>query len=70
MKSLTDFQQRLLDEHKELFEKFIVLGSFINSDKFSYISDAQQELLQEQWTIMDEYRAVLAARIDDLNLHG
>lgn len=61
---MEDWQQRVVDEHRELCGKLTKLAQFITNDPaFSPIDMYQQNLLRRQRAAMIEYEAVLAERI-------
>ena len=65
---MEEWQQRLLDEKRELLDKISKLCIFINMDIFGNLSDADQALLHLQLSIMKAYVAVLKARTVSLKI--
>ena len=61
---MEEYQQRVLDEKKELDSKIDKLGEFIGSDEFVSVPMAEQVRLKQQRTVMNQYSDILAARID------
>ena len=59
---MEDWQQRVLDERRELDERLVKLLSFLVNKSFG-VSKADVDLLCDQRDIMIEYRDVLDARI-------
>ena len=62
---MEEYQQRVLDEKKELDSKIDKLGEFIGSDEFTPVPTAEQVRMKQQRTIMKQYSDVLAARIQN-----
>lgn len=61
------YQQRVVEEKKELDVKAKALSDFIGlNDEFETINPEEQERLKEQCEIMWQYSEVLGARIDPL----
>jgi hypothetical protein len=61
-----DYQQRVIDEKKELDDKLKKLKrmrSFLKSATF-LLTEAQLELLKRQEKVMTEYSEILAKRIE------
>lgn len=67
VKEQEPFVQRMIDEHKELKEKFTKLNAFIGSQKFGELDDYQKSLLVRQREGMAVYFETLTARLS-LNL--
>ena len=62
--TMTAYQQRVLDEKRDLDEKARKLSEFIGlSQTFESIDPEEQELLKEQCEVMHEYSEILAKRI-------
>ena len=57
------FQQRVVDEKRELDEKLQKLMAFFGSDLFNGLSANERELLKEQSEHMESYSVVLRERI-------
>ena len=57
-------EQRVMDEHKELFIKISALTKFITSDVFNGLDEKDKELLRDQKCFMEDYLNVLTARIN------
>lgn len=65
---MKDYQQRVIDEKKELDEKAKKLSDFIGlSSEFENIPPDEQERLREQNEIMWQYSEILGQRIDAFN---
>lgn len=64
---MSDFFSRLLDEQKELQEKYNKLYYFVFSDNLKSVSEKQQGLLKEQLAHMNAYNNVLLERLEDLS---
>jgi hypothetical protein len=57
------FQQRVIDEKRELDEKLSKLISFIKADTFQELDSINQSLLRRQAGIMQDYSDTLELRI-------
>ena len=57
------YQQRVIDEHKELQERRQKLAPFIGSDKYRSLPNDEQNRLRRQHSIMVAYEDVLEERI-------
>lgn len=60
---MKDYLKRLIDEHKDLNEKISKLYDFLNSEKFSDVSEEEQVLLDSQYHAMQTYGFIIAERI-------
>ncbi len=60
---MQDYQQRVVDEHKELLIKANALAKFINSPKFAELDYTDRSLLSMQHSHMSVYGMVLEQRI-------
>ena len=61
---LKPYQQRVVDEKKELDRRCAKLVAFINdSDKFAKVNDDERDRLERQSTAMLEYSKILGERI-------
>lgn len=61
---LTDFQQRVVNERKELYEKCEKLNAFIaGSPIYKTLPVDEQVRLRMQLLVMNQYAAILAERI-------
>lgn len=56
------FLDRLFEEQEELNVKINKLNSFIGSDEYIALQTKQQELLVEQFNVMNEYKRILNER--------
>jgi len=56
-------QQRVVDEYNELFEKTTKLGLFFGTKIFTGLDAAEQDRLDRQWQLMQQYGQVLSERI-------
>ena len=64
MSEYNEFQQRVVNELKELVIKVVALGSFIASNKiFPTLPKEEQDRLMRQHAAMLEYVAVLEERV-------
>lgn len=62
---MEDFQQRVLQEHKDLSEKIVKLLAFLSKpDLIDIADDKEIELLMEQVFHMQKYQETLQARIN------
>jgi hypothetical protein len=57
------YQERVVEEREQLGAKIDKLGSFVSSDVFKTVDDAEQKRLRRQLTIMQQYLQVLNERI-------
>lgn len=63
---MQDWQQRVIDEKKELDEKISKLGQFIAYNMaYTKLSDAEQTRLENQRNIMTQYSDILKERIEN-----
>ncbi len=60
---MEDYQQRVIDEKKELDEKLGKLRVFIRSAKFPTLPFIERDLLRKQMFVMEEYSEILGKRI-------
>lgn len=61
---MEDYQERVIEEQKELTDKIVKLKRFIlESTRFETLSGMEQEDLKDQLYWMDKYSMVLAQRI-------
>ena len=58
-----DYQQRVIEEKKELDEKIVNLRGFVGTEPFSKLSPRAQTLLMQQDATMRNYSHILADRI-------
>ena len=68
---LPDWQQRFVNEYKELFEKTIKLGNMLNNwDNLNFTPKCSKSLLFAQYNTMKAYLSILEERaiIEDINL--
>ena len=63
---LPEWQQRLLDEYKELNNKYTKLCNFcsLNNKEYTKLSELEQQLLRSQREKMIEYLDILGYRLD------
>lgn len=61
---MSTFKSRLIAEQSELNEKVDKLSSFVVSDNFDKIDPKQQDLLNKQLPVMQEYNTILKDRIN------
>jgi hypothetical protein len=57
------FQQRVVEECRELRGKLDKLNQFVQTEMFNQLPSDERDRLMKQRSIMDEYAAVLDARI-------
>lgn len=60
---MQEFQQRVIDEKKELDEKRGKLSSFLTTDIFRHLPGTERERLLRQSYLMSQYSIVLGERI-------
>jgi len=65
---MMDYQQRVIDEKRELDEKLGKLLAFFQQDMFLGLSEAERSRLRNQARFMDGYSAVLEERIAAFHL--
>ena len=58
-----DYQQRVIEEKRELDGKRYRLRVFINSPRFLDLDDKSKFLLENQASVMEEYSLILGSRI-------
>lgn len=63
---MSNFKTRLVEEQVQLEDKLSKLKSFIESDKFESIDDAQRALLKVQANAMSTYNQCLKERLERL----
>ena len=63
---MSDFKTRLVEEQVQLEDKLSELKSFIESDEFESIDDAQRALLKVQANAMSTYNQCLKERLERL----
>jgi hypothetical protein len=61
---MSDYQERVLSEQKELIDKLEKLDVFMNSETFSTLSAIDQSLLMVQHSAMENYSDTLDRRIE------
>lgn len=57
------YQQRVIDEKKELDEKLLKLFNFFSTDAFNKLDSAEKGRLRIQHSIMMAYSEILGQRI-------
>lgn len=65
---MQDFQQRVVDEHKELASKLDKLNQFIKGDIYKSLPGDEQMRLNHQAKAMSEYAFILNDRIAHFNV--
>lgn len=60
---MEDWQERVVQESKDLDGKIVKLKAMICSDRFKTFQDMDQRLLVQQLSVMKQYASVLKARI-------
>lgn len=64
MTQYADWQQRVIDEQRDLNDKIVKLTGFLfGGDELRRVSPEDQDLLREQLTHMQAYSTVLCRRI-------
>lgn len=63
MADLQPHQQRVVDEHNELFERTAKLGLFFGTKEFVALDKAEKTRLSMQWQLMQQYGLILSERI-------
>lgn len=61
---MEDYQQRVIDEKKELITKINNLTYFISTDTFELLPMEEQKRMIHQKIIMEKYINILTDRID------
>jgi len=61
------WQRRVIDEKDELNVKITKLGGYLAGEQFPTLDQAEQDRLTRQLSVMQEYRSILAARIEAWN---
>lgn len=61
--NLAPFQQRVVDEHRELSERLAKLTAFFDTEIYAGLDGAEQTRLNAQAMFMAGYQAMLALRI-------
>lgn len=61
---LKPYQERVLAEYDELFERWQKLSAFLDSEKMQDLSEVERSLLHEQYLAMSLYVHFLQKRID------
>lgn len=60
---MADFQDRVIEEKRELDAKHSRLAVFIGGDIYPTLDEAERDLLVEQLDLMKQYSDVLGQRI-------
>lgn len=60
---MQDYQKQIIKDKEEIDKKIIRMTSFIFSDKFSNVANAEKERIKDQLNIMMEYSHCLRDRI-------
>ena len=60
---MENYQQRVIDEKKELDGRIYKLSAFIDGDVFNELSAEEQRLLNSQLKVIQEYSMILNDRI-------
>ena len=63
MMEYTDWQQRLINEYNETYDRLIKLTRFIESPDFDQVGDGERQDLRRQRNLMLEYLSVLDSRV-------
>lgn len=64
---MMEYQQRVIEEKKALDDKLQRLDPFVASNTFKALSLSEQERLNRQLSLMQQYAAVLGERIAAFN---
>lgn len=68
---MEEFQKRLLEEHKELSERFTKLNAALGKSGFrEKVGDYQWKLMRKQAHGMEEYLSALTDRIADMGIES
>lgn len=67
MNALTPYQQLVVDEYAELFERTKALGVFFGTKVYQALDEAEQKRLNKQWQLMQQLGLVLSERIAAFN---
>lgn len=59
-----DYQQRIIDEKKELDEKLELINFFFDSQTYFALSESEQVRIRKQGDAMELYSQVLTERIN------
>jgi len=59
----TDWQQRLIEERGDLFDRMSRLNSFIHSAEFSAVTSEERKRIKKQYRFMTGYLTALNERI-------
>lgn len=62
------YQQRVLDEHRELAERLDKLTDFFDAPIFEKLDDVEKSQLRNQWYWMNGYKNCLEVRIQNMGL--
>lgn len=60
---MQEYQQRVVEEKRELDEKLEKLDSYLAEDTFLELDEPNRDLLLDQREYMDQYSRILAHRI-------
>ena len=60
---MEDYQQRVIEEHKQLDDKLVKLGIFISREAFKVLPEEERDRMLRQQRYMKRYSEVLAERI-------
>lgn len=64
VKKLEPYQERVVEEHKDVAKKLADLIKFINSKDFANVAQAEQDRLVRQRRHMEQYVQVLSERVE------
>jgi len=64
VEKLEDWQQRVVDEQSELFDRLEKLVEFTQTDQFKKLPADKQDQLVQQASCMNAYNDILTARIE------
>lgn len=60
---MEDYQQRVVEEHDELYGRLAKLVAFFSTPMFASLQQPDRMLMQRQAQVMTEYCGILSARI-------
>jgi len=63
MTEIAPHLQRVVEERTELADKRKKLEAFLDGEMFKKLPDADQELLYDQFDVMNEYHRILSKRL-------
>ena len=61
---MKDYQQRVIEEKKQLDKKIEKLRTFLNTETFAELDLAERGRMHSQFNVMTNYSSILGERID------